>query len=464
MLRYVPGNAPDRQLDPSVWQKRWHALEQAIEDVMNSFPEKLANKKGEWQVTLESTLQCLQAFGEKQFNFFQNGFKQDGWLVDSPRYKAEYALRSTLDQIAFDLTVLQRARNQRLEVIARDAEFQMLTGPEALALADKLAYKALKPAIDSGLLQETTVITYFQKSAHVRIVPYAPIALIGIPYTCIDTENNARDYLAIPHEAGHYVYWHSKLNGTRINALLRSIMPAEPLWRLGWLEEIFADVYGCLVAGPMLTLDFQELLSDNLSLFEDDGEHPVAAIRPFLYTDILRALKDEEQQLLFPNAPDRLDEKWQQLRALRENRQSFKPRRDQSGSEVQLDETRKLIKETANMILTALQPVLPRQATETWSGDSADPGTHLYQAFKTAVLDQLTDMPPRLLAMKDKAAQEALSCPNDILWNPGDSSLEWFELFNSAQRNGLKLLPETWNTLLEGGGWAAGGPETDHAG
>lgn len=457
----VPGDARDRQLDPPTWGNRWSALAQAVQDVIDSFPVKLANKKEDWQVTLESTLHCLQAFGEKQFNFFQNGFKQGGWLVDSPRYKAEYALRNTLDQIAFDLSVLQRARNQRLETINRGTESPFFLGPDVLALADKLAHKALEPAITAGLLQDTAVITYFQKSSHVRVVPYAPVALIGIPYTCIDVENNARDFLSIPHEVGHYLYWHGKLNGTRLNALLRSIISNEPLWRTNWLEEIFADVYGCLVAGPVLAHDFQEVLFDNLNLFEDDGEHPVAAIRPYLYTDTLRALKSDTQQDLFPNAPTKLDQKWENLRQFREEKESFKPKRGSSGNEVLLDSTREPIKEAISAVLTVLQAAVPQKEDDLWSNDAIDPDAYPYQDFKTAVLNKLAKAPPKLLATKDQAVLEAPKQPGEVLWHTGDSSVEWFELFNSAQRNGLKLLPETWNTLLEGGGWAAGGPDTD---
>ena len=52
-----------------------------------------------------------------------------------------------------------------------------------------------------------------------------------------------------------------------------------------WLEEIFADVYGCLVAGPVMDIDFQDLqLNRSMGEFtEDDGEHPIPILRPEVY-------------------------------------------------------------------------------------------------------------------------------------------------------------------------------------
>jgi hypothetical protein len=58
-------------------------------------------------------------------------------------------------------------------------------------------------------------------------------------------------------------------------------------------EEIFADVYSALIAGPLTGLSSQFYL-DQLSqdeLEEDDSDHPVSAIRPFIYADTLAAME-----------------------------------------------------------------------------------------------------------------------------------------------------------------------------
>ncbi|MCP4428340.1 MAG: hypothetical protein GY803_27955 [Chloroflexi bacterium] len=452
-----------------IWQNRWAALDGAIQGVIDTFPLLEGDpEKDAWQITLKSTLECLKAFGRKQFDFFDNGFKGNKPLVQSPKYKAEYALRNTLDQIAYDVSALQRARNQRSNLATPQER-------DVLALADKLGYKALLPVIGKRLLRETTVITYFQKAPTVRIVPYAPIALIGIPYTCLDIENNGRDFLSIPHEIGHYIFWHAKIeeNGVPLNAWLRSQVPTQPAWRFAWLEEIFADVYGSLIAGPVIVADFQELLYDNLNLDEDDGDHPAAILRPFIYTDTLRQFSNFG---FFKKAPDDLDEKWRDKLSERNCKNEFKPKGTSSNAAaITAEKAREQIEQVINTILTALQPIFPQKQDDVWSDDISEPDTLFEQFYdkhlksddatkaeRTAKVATTTDnLPPTLIV----TAPSIIATPNDVPrpleWQIGDTITQWLDFFNSASDNGLKLLPTTWNALLDGSGWAAGGPEMD---
>jgi hypothetical protein len=202
----------------------------------------------------------------------------------SADYPAEHALAVTLDQIAQDLQVLQRVVSQR--VLGTDGE------KKTLARADTLAALALQQV--EG---EVPVITYFAKSASIRVIPYADIALVGVPYTCVQ---NPCDFLAIPHEVGHYVVWNRKLTVQRNNVQLRDSVRRELNARLPrhsgypycyrWVEEIFADVCGCLIAGPVIAQDFQDLMRDKSAaqFVADDGEHPTPVLRPLIYTHVLR--------------------------------------------------------------------------------------------------------------------------------------------------------------------------------
>jgi hypothetical protein len=67
------------------------------------------------------------------------------------------------------------------------------------------------------------------------------------------------------------------------------------LWFFRWIEEIFADVYGCLIAGPLIALDFQDLqLTVSKEQFtKDDGEHPAPVLRPYIYTRVLERLEED---------------------------------------------------------------------------------------------------------------------------------------------------------------------------
>lgn len=320
--------------------------------------------------TIYNTLERLKNYAKKQFCFFyaglyiENDVQDDVNILileslfqeyfddstkiptkflckpneelDSPHYTREFVLERLLDQIAFDLIILRHAYIDR----------QMgRSGQNALYFADLFAQDAIKLAIQSGLISEnTTVLTYFHKTHAVQVIPYAPVAIIGIPVASI---NEKRQFILIAHEIAHYVYWHARASrGAKTNANLFCLevkpLPNKPindprlshiLFSIGreiqlsiskaseettsdvpkvkldseilqtlksispdikaqkflvivfqqWLEEIFADIYGCLVAGPAINFELQRILADNFILAVNNGRHPIAAIRPFLY-------------------------------------------------------------------------------------------------------------------------------------------------------------------------------------
>jgi hypothetical protein len=216
-----------------------------------------------------------------------------------------------LDRISYDLDVISRAFDQR--EIYDDTSLSK----KVLAKADFLANEALKPAKSRGLIDggtddteiETKAISYLQKSFETRVIPYADVSLIGIPLTSVRL---TEDLLAIPHEVGHYVFWNgdrNKLDGeNRLEPLRQSNFP--------WTEEIFADVYGCIVAGPVIALDFQDLQLEFAGLdpvsttneFEEgvDDEHPTPILRPSIYTDILRKMNQRDVNATPPGDLDEI--------------------------------------------------------------------------------------------------------------------------------------------------------------
>lgn len=262
------------QQDLGIWKDRWDSLKGTMEALVTRYqdpPSPLPRK-----TTLHSLVRCLQAFAEDQFHFFHDGFgAHDHFILQtSEEYPLEHVLWVVLDQIAHDLEVIQRAAEQRLSGFAT-----------TLDKADKLAWQALQPVVGGSNLVEdgrTTVVTYFHKSPNIRVVPYAPVALIGIPFTCTDVP---RDYLATPHEVGHYVFW----RGRGVRAALRSSLPKERQYCHQWMEETFADVYGCLIAGAVIALDFQDLQleTSKKDFIEHDKAHPSPILRPYIYTKVL---------------------------------------------------------------------------------------------------------------------------------------------------------------------------------
>ena len=155
---------------------------------------------------------------------------------------------------------------------------------ETLELADKLAADALAGAVRNRLIEETAVLTYFQKTPTIRLLPYVPLALIGIDLTAI---HDRAQLLAIAHEAGHHVYRQLTTNYSvepQKKAEKRALVAPDqfPAWLRAWTEEVFADIYSVLVAGPVAGFSVQAMLMGELPgvLLQDDADHPLPALRP----------------------------------------------------------------------------------------------------------------------------------------------------------------------------------------
>ncbi|GIK54480.1 MAG: hypothetical protein HND44_05745 [Chloroflexi bacterium] len=341
--------------DSLVWRQRWEALAQILTTLSTHYEE--ASLQDPWLHTMHALAGCLQAFAQSQFEFFYTGFS-NGKLLPSMVYPEEHVIRATLDQVAYDTAVIQAAASQRQIAVHRPV----------LEKADRLAQLALDVAVHSGLLAEQcTAVTYFHKSPHIRVIPYAPVALIGIPPTCLTT---ARDLLAIPHEVGHFVYHHAP----GLAADLHGFIPLDPPWINHWVEEVFADVYGCLVAGPVIGLSCQDLIYDNAypSLVADDGEHPVDAIRPFAYSTALAELNYEQ-------AAPALTTCWQTRLRVRHNPTNFIP--FGANTPVSLPEALTAVNNATIRFVNYLENTRRVQQPGPWSNDAASL-SDLYAQFE----------------------------------------------------------------------------------
>lgn len=290
-------------LDERIWRQRWQALDETMRAIDRTLPSDIPKRQA-----IQSLLEGLRALAAEQVDYF---------LAEPPpaAYSSEYALSLTLQQVSHDIEAIERAAHQR---IASAPEMR-----EALDKADELAFQSLKPAIGRYLPAMTT-LTYFQKSPGIRTLPYSFVALLGIPFTCacFAAEGNvSRDYLAIPHEAGHYLFWRGvvpegEAQGLRFCHALRRLLqvraPGFPETAYQWAEEIFADVYACLIAGPVLALDFQDLQFHHppIAFMADDGRHPPPILRPEIHFQALRRMG-------LAGWADSLRERWQEHLARR---------------------------------------------------------------------------------------------------------------------------------------------------
>lgn len=304
----------------NIWQQRKCALMKAMNFTRDRFAQQtLTNSNGgndqaisPNSAELVQLLDQLMAFTNRLFDYFYCGFYVEKNLQLSSEYPPAYVLGQILNQASSDLAVITQILNQRLiDFPAQLASGQAPTPQQAaLARADYLAAKALAPAIDLNLVEGGSMVTYLQKLLTIRTVPYAPVVLIGIPYTSIGV---ARDYLAIPHEIGHYVYWHGRQANQPLwynldKQLQKTALDEAHNWVAMWQEEIFADVYGSLVAGPILAQSAQdlELSTTQQDFVGTDGEHPSPVLRPRIYLKVLSQMGD-----FYREWAHKLDEQWQ---------------------------------------------------------------------------------------------------------------------------------------------------------
>jgi hypothetical protein len=311
--------------DVKVWAQRKAALDQVIDETIEWAETDLGAlgdsfEDGQLRACLEA-LRALRHFGDAAFGFFDHGFRF-GYLKRSKAYSYRYVLRTILDQMSVDLNLLQKAIFQRRRVGQGETP-ERTAQAKTLALADRLAFHALKPAVEQGVMRKGSVVTHLAKQFDIRVVPFYDIVLIGIPYTTFSDDGAPTpDFLAILHEVGHYLFERGRVPGTDsyIDVFLRRALLdgnggwglAEDDWRVRWLEELFADAYGSFVAGPVNVLSLQERLKDNRpsTLWQDTGEHPIPVLRPLIQTRILRRITDDLGEPLYTEAPERLDQEW----------------------------------------------------------------------------------------------------------------------------------------------------------
>lgn len=460
-------------------KKRWESLQKSMEATLvdlgnaNAFPQK---------ETVTSLLKALKAFAGTQFDFFYKGFYETTdngvtslpFLETSKAFLPEYVIRTTLFQVEYDLSVIKQVISQR-------------TGSqhekEVLKKADVLAYEAIKPAIENGIVGETAVVTYFNKVADVRVIPYAPIALIGLPYSAIDEfqpqaqpqaagaaapappnpNENIRDFLAIPHEIGHYVYWHGHLDRSRLAIALSNRLQKLADWIENWLEEIVADVYGAMIVGPAMILNFQELQTNFYKPSEftkDDGHHPIPALRPYIYSYTLSKIAYGGTPA-FETIIDNLDKQWKNWLEQYGIPKTFttKAADDKDGEEVSIQTLPEQIKSIIDETISYLE----FGSLRTKKGDFWSLGNGGFQDL----FAEFTDYVSSLDIDAEFATLPTVSVNGNDLEIGGSRwatigetglAIDALKSINPAKNEKYKMLPEAWLVVFSMRRWTTAGP------
>ncbi|MCB8945673.1 MAG: hypothetical protein H6658_18135 [Ardenticatenaceae bacterium] len=240
-----------------------------------------------------------------------------------------HRMRDCFQQFTMDFEIIQSAIQQRQWLKTTNANSLANLQAGSLVITDKLAAMALAPF--QHLLSEAAhmiPITYFSKTIHIRQLPYTdqfvfvgltydltasltPGLAAGEPINQIDAP--AFELMAIPHEMGHFMYHHAQLkyetHGT-FTAMSKQFAH-NPYYH--WCEEIFADLYGCVISGPFTILGLQALLAAKgaASALKDDEAHPTPILRPFFLSEMLQTLSRlQSEQYDFADVAMTLDANW----------------------------------------------------------------------------------------------------------------------------------------------------------
>ena len=425
-------------------------------------------------------LTSLQNFLPTTFTTFEKLSQEHP--VPWPKYSPDFLYRSLLEKASTDLNIIQQALYQRrlqTAVAQNQTSAKISHQGYVLQVADALASLALQPAKRKGLIAgHVLALTYLQKGIDIRLLPYQDVIFLSVPYGAMNSHCDwlATDYLAIPHEIGHYLFWWGEVEGAvpdnpmaqsggklPLRSHLFSELQTNGLeseWIAHWLEELFSDAYACAIAGAISALSFQEMLSSTPPHILDhlaDDKHPSPEIRPLIQSEILRQIGARSGKLDFTATADQLDANW--LSWLPQNWSISNP----LAKEYRLNETTQLsgqailnhLKPVIALILDTIAPVLPGEDAAAWSGGlAADESlADLYARFTTGkFLDdcQLDEMVPTFVRemTRRRAADEPVN-------------LVALRLRTKRQRTAVDLVEELDFTLA---GWSTEGPEGSHTG
>ncbi|MEM7802351.1 MAG: hypothetical protein AAF633_24375, partial [Chloroflexota bacterium] len=260
-----------------------------------------------------------------------------------------YIFSEMIRHMTLDIERLQSGIQQRQALKSHTNGRQ-----DSLKITDALSAMALTPIKSWSLSlpggSETIIpITYFDDRIHIRQMPYtSQFMLIALTYDLALSFEQIHsnkldippfDLMAIPHEIGHYVYHFNHGSGSSTPHVHNQEQSHELGYKhhpptensIGWLsqadviknnpyshwsEEIFADLYGCLISGPLTVLGIQSLLATSHlnRLLKDDSLHPTPIFRPYLISEMLRVLnKHDSTSYDFNDTALMLDANWSKI-------------------------------------------------------------------------------------------------------------------------------------------------------
>jgi hypothetical protein len=298
-----------------------------------------------------------------------------------------------------------------------------------------------------------------------------PLALIGIDLIAI--QDTAR-LLAIAHESGHHVYRQMTVNylaGLDEQVAERAAVapPAAsqtqaPAWLLAWEEEIFADVYSVLVAGPVAGLSVQAMLMAEAPavLLQDDADHPLPALRPEIATIVLHKLAagaNKQAALRLSQTADLLRLQWRHYLAEQKVEYAFTPAGERAA--ISLDEARGHLRVYVEALLDGeLAELAGENTLERWSKGiakgNAEALPKLYSQFSATCSGLAEGNIPELKAAGNKNVAvtpqvAGVRGGQRVLGQIGEPYLD--QLRDEALAGRRRLSSGAWKAVFLAGDW-----------
>lgn len=245
-------------------------------------------------------------------------------------------VRACFRQFTTDFEIIQNCIQQRRWVENEKNAANENIQATSLIVTDKLAARAMAPLKEFITNAEDIIpITYFSNRVNIRQLPYTDkFIFIGLMYDLTqpiqvadrkDEEITTTPFelMAIPHEVGHFIYRYVNLPKNQQHstpstqqtyetfATMSKMFDDKPYYH--WCEEIFADLYGCFIAGPFAVLGMQALIAteEKHMVLKDDNEHPTGIFRPYFLSEMLRVLSDlKPSHYQFEKIAKLLDANW----------------------------------------------------------------------------------------------------------------------------------------------------------
>ena len=282
--------------------------------VPNRFHKRLAaiiKRSTDYQKSFSSDDSIFELLDK--FVAFSQGYIQLLGRVPPEIARNPFAINRGVESLLQDWNVLSRASEQRLITGFGDE----LKGVSALAQVYCERWNKSAKKKNGHTLR--TPVVYFEKIYRISRSIYAPeIPVISIPLTDFDQKEN---WQALAHEFSHHIFWnglglddinlaHQNLRNSLAETLAagdavalksrqdRYKLPKPKAARVAlwenWLEEVFADVFGTLLAGPAYALSSQDLIAERINRINDfagaDLEHPCNYLRPLISLQVLEEI------------------------------------------------------------------------------------------------------------------------------------------------------------------------------